>query len=133
VLYLDTSAFLKLLVAEKHSAATRRHLRGADLWSSVLLDVEAHRAGRRLGVSAAVVDDHLEAVTLVALSDSTIRTGRFIGSDGLRTLDALHLAAATELEADLEAVVTFDRRLAGACAAEQITVVTPGLPKQWWA
>ena len=48
--YLDTSAFLKLLVAEEHSAALRRHVRSLELWSSTLLGVEAHRAAPRLEV-----------------------------------------------------------------------------------
>jgi predicted nucleic acid-binding protein len=49
-----------------------------------------------------------------------------------RTLDALHLAAALELGADLEGFVTYDHRLAAACIAEGIDVRAPGRPGGWW-
>jgi uncharacterized protein len=44
----------------------------------------------------------------------------------LRTLDAVHLAAAMALGDDLEGVVTYDERFAGAAEAQGIPVVTPG-------
>jgi uncharacterized protein len=134
MLYLDTSAFLKLLVDEEHSHEVRSMLeRSLDsVWSSTLLDVEAHRAARRLGVPADVVADHLETVTLFALGESTLVDARTVGPDTLRTLDALHLAAALELGADLEAVVTYDRRLAAGCASVECPVVAPGLADGWW-
>lgn len=125
VLYLDTSAFLKLLVAEQHSAALRRALAAAELWSSILLDVEAHRAARRLGVQEAAVVTALDTVSLVIPSETTYAAARTIGSDDLRTLDALHLATAQELGADLEAVVTYDRRLAAGCEALGLRVLAP--------
>jgi uncharacterized protein len=130
--YFDTSAFLKLIVAEDHSLELREAMMGADLWSSVLLDVEAHRAARRLGVSADAVSQALEAVALITLGDDAVRNARSIGEDGLRTLDALHLATALELGDDLEAVVTYDRRLAAAAADEGVAVESPGLPPNWW-
>ena len=132
MLYLDTSAFLKLVVEEEHSAALRATLRGADLWSSALLDVEAHRAGPRLDVPADVITEHLEAVTLVTVGEGTLAAARSVGVPALRTIDALHLAAALELGADLDAVVTYDRRLAAGCSAESCAVVGPGLAARWW-
>lgn len=125
ILYLDTSAFLKLLVAEQHSAALRRALDGAELWSSTLLDVEAHRAARRLGVDGAAVTAALEAVSLVVPSEATFAAARSVGTDELRTLDALHLASAQELGADLGGVVTYDERLAAGCRAAGVPVVAP--------
>ena len=44
----------------------------------------------------------------------------------LRTLDAVHLASALELGADLEAFVTYDARLAAAARGAGLTVVSPG-------
>lgn len=38
--YLDTSAFLKLIVAEDHSLELREAMTGAELWSSLLLEVD---------------------------------------------------------------------------------------------
>lgn len=125
VLYLDTSAFLKLLVAEQHSTALRRSLRSAELWSSALLDVEAHRAARRLGLEEGAVVTALEAVSLIVPTETTYAAARMIGPDELRTLDALHLASAQELGADLEAVVTYDLRLAAGCGAVGLDVLQP--------
>jgi len=132
MLYLDTSAFLKLLVEEGHSGELRSALEGESLWSSSLLDVEAHRAARRLGVDVGIVADLLDTVTIVAIGAQTMIRARDVGLDTLRTLDALHLASALELVPDLEAVVTYDRRLAAGCDAEGCAVRTPGRPDNWW-
>lgn len=132
MLYLDTSAFLKLLVTEKYSDELRSTLAGTAVWSSTLLDLEAHRAGRRLGVDRATVSETLEYVSLIFPNETTFATARDIGPDVLRALDALHLAAALELGADLDAVVTYDKRLALGCEALGVAVLAPGLPPTWW-
>lgn len=132
MLYVDTSAFLKMIVAEEFSQHTRRRLRHATAWSSTLLDVEAHRAARRLGLPSPLVDEALEHLTLVTIEDSTIEGARSVGSDDLRALDAIHLATALEMGDDLEALVTFDRRLAASAAAIGMTVLTPGREDDWW-
>jgi predicted nucleic acid-binding protein len=125
VYYLDTSAFLKLVVVEKESKALRAALAGAGLWSSTLLDVESHRAARRLAVEPTAVVAALEAVALVSPSDTTFASARDLGPDSLRTLDALHLATAVELGRDLHAVVTYDARLALGCTAVGLAVLQP--------
>ena len=132
MLYLDTSAFLKLLVDEDHSDDLRAALDEESLWSSSLLELEAHRAARRLEVPADLVADTLDVVTLFMIGERTFAVARDIGPDTLRTLDALHLAAALELGSDLDAVVTYDRRLAAGCIAEGCRVLAPGRPDGWW-
>lgn len=130
--YLDTSAFLKLLVDEEHSAALREALIGQEVWSSTILAVEAHRAALQLGIDRSAVDLRLAGVTLIVPSESTFVSARAIGTSELRTFDALHLAAALELAADLDAVVTYDRRLAEGCDHEGVAVEAPGLASRWW-
>ncbi|HEX4980769.1 MAG TPA: PIN domain-containing protein [Ilumatobacteraceae bacterium] len=132
MLYLDTSAFLKLLVDEEHSSDLRTSLDAENIWSSSLLDMEAHRAGRRLGLPADMVSEHLDAITIFTPGDRTFAAARNVGPDTLRTIDALHLAAALELGADLDAVVTYDRRLAAGCTAAGCNVKAPGLSDGWW-
>jgi predicted nucleic acid-binding protein len=44
----------------------------------------------------------------------------------LRSLDALHLSAALEIGDELDAVLTYDQRLADAAQALGIDVVAPG-------
>jgi uncharacterized protein len=133
VRYLDTSAFLKLLVLEEHSSAVAADTAGSDLWSSTLLAVEAHRAALRLGIPASDVDEVLDEVSLVLPAASTFHLAQSVGIPVLRTLDALHLATALEIGAEVEAVVTYDRRLATAVATAGMTVRSPGLPEGWWS
>lgn len=133
MLYLDTSAFLKILVAEEHSLALRTELANRVIWSSSLLAVEAHRAALRLGIDHEDVDLRLAAVTLIAPSESSYFSARTVGTVMLRTLDALHLASALELGADLDAVATYDRRLAEACDQLGIEIFSPGTRARWWA
>ncbi len=123
---------MKLLVAEDYSTLLRAALAEREIWSSSLLAVEAHRAAQRLGVDYEEVDIRLAAVTLVAPSETSYFSARTVGTPMLRTLDALHLASALELGADLDAVVTYDRRLAEAIDLEGVEVVAPGMLGRWW-
>jgi predicted nucleic acid-binding protein len=133
VLYLDTAAFLKLLVREDHTDHLRAALGNAEMWSSTLLAVEAHRAATRLGLHRSAVDDLLATVSLVLPGDATYFRARTIGVATLRSLDALHLASAVELGDELEGLVTYDRRLASGADEIGLTVLSPGQPARWWA
>ena len=88
IAYLDTSAFLKLVVQEPSSDDVRAAVTNVELWSSTLLAVEAHRAALRLGIPPEEVDHALAAVTLVVPSETTFMTARSIGTADLRTLAA---------------------------------------------
>ena len=127
VWYLDTSAFLKLVVDEAGSAAMRSWSSAHDaLWSSQLLRTEALRAGQRLGVEERSIDGALETVSLVLPSVATYASAGRLRPQGLRTLDALHLASALEIGPDLEGMVVYDRRLSDAAREASIPVVSPG-------
>lgn len=126
VWYLDTSAFLKLLVAEPESDAMQAWFADhGPIWSSQLLRTEALRAATRLEIDPQLLDDALETVSLVLPAVSTFLAAGTLGPPVLRSLDALHLASALELGADLEGLVTYDVRLAGAAAAASVNVVAP--------
>jgi len=127
VWYLDTSAFLKLLVAEAESDALQAWLVAhGPIWSSHLLRTEALRASLRLGIDQPAVDEALETVSLMLPAVSTFLTAGTLEPAPLRSLDALHMASALELGDDLEGLVTYDARLAGAASAASVTVVAPG-------
>ncbi|MGE0881543.1 MAG: type II toxin-antitoxin system VapC family toxin [Acidimicrobiia bacterium] len=131
--YLDTSALLKLLVRETHSAAMTRWAAGNDLWSSSLLAIEAHRAALRLDIPSGEIDALLDEITLVFPAPATFHAAQSIGQVNLRTLDALHLATALEIGDELECVVTYDQRLAASASTLGLDVVAPGLRSSWWA
>lgn len=120
--YIDTSAFVKLVVEEAESQALRVFL-GVDprrLVASVLLEVEAVRAARAVGGAvAATISSMLESVDLVELTPAVRARARTLDPVGLRTLDAIHLA--TALEVDAREALVYDRRLGE--AAEQYGIV----------
>lgn len=124
--YLDTSAFLKLAVAEEGSPAVRRWFTDhRPCWSSQLLVTEAHRAATRLGVDPNVIDELLDGVSLVLPSASTFEAAARLAPVELRSLDALHLAAAAELGPDLEGVVTYDQRVIAGAQSAGFAVIRP--------
>jgi len=53
---------------------------------------------------------------------------RRVRPDRLRSLDAIHLASALVIDADV--VLTYDERLARACADNGLRVATPGTPQR---
>lgn len=112
--YLDSSAFVKAVVAEPGSAALRRHLaaRGGRRVSSALLRAEALRAVRHLGAGATgAVRAALRRVDLVAVDDRILDTAGILEPKVARTLDAIHLATALALGDDLAEILTYDRRM----------------------
>ena len=124
--YLETSAFLKLLVAEDHSGAMRSWFaRNTDCWSSQLLSTESIRAAARLALDVRSVEAVLDAITLVLPAESTFRLAATLAPQALRSLDALHLASALELGPDLEGIVTYDDRIIRAAEAVSVVVATP--------
>lgn len=126
--YVDTSAFLKLVVRERDSAAARRFLLGHDgsLVASDLLRTEALRAAKRHSLPAVRrARELLEAFTILRLSTDACERAAELDPSILRSLDALHLASALTLGDGLDAVVTYDERLADACALHGIEAVAP--------
>jgi len=127
--YLDTSALVKLVVSERESAALHAYLRrvGDDtLFTAALTRTELVRAVLGAGIAAVAqarrVLDELDTVNMTrGLLDAAadLRPAR------LRTLDAIHLAAARRAGAELRAVVTYDNRMAGAAADLGIPVEAP--------
>lgn len=127
-LYLDSSAFVKLAVQEEETPALRRYIAGgADRRvSSVLLRTEAVRAVRHLGAEAlATVREGLKRIDLVAIDDRILDAAGVLEPKILRTLDAIHVATALALGDDLDAIVTYDERMAGAARALGLTTVAP--------
>lgn len=124
--YIDTSAFLKLLVAEVESPALRAWLAGHEpAWSSHLLRTEAMRAATRLGVDHLVLEQALATVSLMLPGSTTFSTAGKLAPHVLRSLDALHLASALELGSDLQGVLTYDARMSQGARELGIPVTSP--------
>lgn len=127
VVYLDSSALAKLVVHEPESPALRRYLRRRSQRAScALARVELVRAVRPQGPSAiAVARRVLAGVDLIRLDDALLDDAAELGGTALRTLDAIHLAAARALGHELEAVVTYDTRMTDAANTLRMSVVAP--------
>jgi predicted nucleic acid-binding protein len=125
--YLDTSAFVKLVVAEPESTALARFLRR---WpsraSSALLRAEALRALGRFGQQQAGAARQLfGGLHLIAMDDALLDRAGELRPWTVRSLDAVHLAAALSLGSDLGVVVTYDERLAEAARIQGLDVAAP--------
>jgi predicted nucleic acid-binding protein len=125
--YLDTSGFLKLVRSEPESSALRAEIASGDaLVSSALLLVEGRRAAGRYGPLAfARARTALTTVTLLPLDDATLEQAADLEPAELRSLDALHLASAIGLGAELGRFYCYDHRLAAAAATLGVDVRQP--------
>lgn len=125
--YLDSSAAVKLIVREAESAALRAWLDPHDiLASSALLRAELLRAVRReeparIGDARAA----LVAFVLRAVDDDILDTAGEIAPRSIRSLDAIHLATALRLADELNAIVTYDRRMIEGARALGLPVASP--------
>ena len=126
--YLDTSALVKLVVAESESAALRKWLRGADrnpvtcdLARTELLRAVRRSAPTRIVQARAVLD----SVALTEVATAIFEGAGRLDPAGLRSIDAIHVAAALDLGDDLDGIVTYDDRLAEAAELNGIVVARP--------
>ena len=125
--YLDSSALVKLVVREAESSALRRYLRRRPRRvSCALARVEVIRAVRPQGPAARARARHvLERLSLLRLDDPLLDMAAKLDAPSLRSLDAIHLAAAQALGAELESLVTYDVRMTGAATDLGLRVASP--------
>jgi uncharacterized protein len=130
-LYVDTSALLKLYVDEADSPLALEHVRSDPVvvtsWVSV---VEVRRNIARLldeparGSATAAFEEDLDSFALVAAGELVCRAAARIGEIlGVRSLDAIHLASAQQLQIPRLAFLTFDLRQAQAARSLGFTVL----------
>ncbi|OLE39631.1 MAG: hypothetical protein AUG00_01380 [Candidatus Rokubacteria bacterium 13_1_20CM_2_70_7] len=129
MVYLDSSALVKLVVSEPESAALMEFLRGRpDRVSSTLVLAEVPRALRRARLGAAArrrAREILARVALVDIDRRALAAAAAIDPPTARTLGAIHLATALGLREDLVALITYDRRLAIAAELADLHVQAP--------
>lgn len=114
-------------MSEPESIALRRYLvRKRPLVTSALARTEVSRALLPFGRSAvARGEDVLRRVDVVRLGERVLRAAGAMLPIEVRSLDAIHLATAQELGADLARVCTYDERMAAAATRLGLTVVAP--------
>jgi len=132
MIYLDSSALVKLALAEPESQALARWLaERADqpLVSSVLHRSEVPRAVW-LAEPGALPRSYrvIKRIGRVALTPDVLDTSATVPPKSLRTVHAIHLASALALKRDLTAFVAYDERLLAAAKDAGLPVANPGAP-----
>ncbi|HYA00334.1 MAG TPA: type II toxin-antitoxin system VapC family toxin [Candidatus Binatia bacterium] len=125
--YVDSSAFMKLVVEEPESSALRRHLAaGNGQTSSALLLTEVSRAAIRVSQAHLAHARRLfTEIDLIDVDRSLLERAGDLQPAEVRSLDAIHLATAMALSSDLAEVVTYDGRMADAALQWGMRVVAP--------
>lgn len=124
LVYLDTSAYVKLLLREDGHVELRSELSHWEGYvSSMLLGVEAIRACSRYGRDCAqAARAWLQGVSLLPLDDGILDTAGELGPPALRALDAIHLATALRVKKEVGAFFSYDQRLREAAAGRGLSV-----------
>jgi len=124
--YLDTSALGRVLLGEPDAPTILAALEEFDAYvASRLMAVELRRLALRHD-RRTQAERLLEAVSLVPITDALVAAAKTV-SPTVTTPDAIHLATALELAAAglLDAMVTYDARLAGAARDHDVVVLSP--------
>jgi predicted nucleic acid-binding protein len=129
MIYLDSSALLKLLFEESESAALASWIAervDTPVVCSELAKVEVVRATRRLDAAAVPAARTLVSqLDLIPLNGGLIEEAADAGDPLLRTLDAIHLASALSIRDELTAFVAYDSRLITAARDAGIETISP--------
>jgi predicted nucleic acid-binding protein len=131
--YADASALVKLVRDEPESPVLRTFLAGADLVSCALVLTELPRAIRRaaahdprlsLDTLIARAAELLDALALLPVDGALLAAAGALTEPALRTLDAIHVAAAALLS-PLDAFVSYDERQAAAARLAGLRTISP--------
>ena len=133
MIYMDTSALTKLLIAEPETPELRTWLaaqidQGESAATSALGRVELMRTVARYGDTGQADRARylLDGLDILPLTEPIMTLAESLGPATLRSLDAIHLAAAAYFEQELTAVVTYDHRLMNGCRDIGIATASPG-------
>ena len=130
-LYVDSSALLKRYIEEPDSDVADSMLRSeTSLVTARHTIVEVRRnlarllSGADLAAARSTFSEDLEALSIIELDEVTCEGAAAIAeTTGVRTLDALHLAAAQRVGGSAVPFLTFDLRQAQAARVLGLTVV----------
>jgi predicted nucleic acid-binding protein len=129
LLYLDSSAILKIVVPEPESKALFKFLNDWPLRiSSELARTEVLRALRRAGAKAPSFrrgQKTIERLGLLPVDSRVLTDAAFMKPAKMRSLDAIHLATALSLGSELAGIVTYDERLSEAASLNRVAVWAP--------
>ena len=129
MIYLDSSALVKLVITEPESAGLSHWL--ADRpnlirLSSPVARVEVARAVWRADPGALPVCYRImRRIREVWLTDQVLSRAAGVRPPGIRAIDAIHLASALEIRGDLTGFVAYDKRLLDAAREAGLPAASP--------
>jgi len=125
VFYVDSSALVRLATDEPGAEAVSALIsHDAEIMTSSVALVEVRRALGRIAPGYDP-DDVLDQCIVIALDAGVIARAGVLAPATLRSLDAIHVASALTVAADLDAFVTCDQRQASAAVAAGLPVQVP--------
>ncbi|TFD75045.1 type II toxin-antitoxin system VapC family toxin [Cryobacterium fucosi] len=134
IAYLDTSAAGKLLADEPESGALRAHLddligrMDTEIVSALLVETELRRMATRVGIPQAAASDVLIRLAMIEMDRNLFREAGTLPGSTLRSLDALHIAAA--LQAGADEYISYDPRQLQGAEAVGLRVRSPGRSRE---
>ena len=130
VVYLDSSALVKLLVLEAESTALRSFLADRPRRAtSAVAEVELRRAARRASGAEELERRAIEVIGglyLIEVDAAIRQIAASLAPTSLRSLDAIHIASALALGDSLASLVAYDARLLSGARASNLVVSAPG-------
>ena len=127
MLYLDSSAIVKLVVREPGSSGLVDVVSSdPDVVSSAVAYTEVMRAVRRAGGPTRRAEQVLRSIALVPVDQAILREAATLTPVSLRSLDAVHLASALSLRPDVDALISYDAHLARAATAAGLSIRVSG-------
>jgi predicted nucleic acid-binding protein len=130
IIYVESSAAAKLLAREAETNALMDALdrltedSSSHLVSSLILETELRRLAVRAELAQPDVTEVLDRFELVDLDRSVFTSAGILPGKHLRSLDALHIAAALKLDADL--MISYDARQIAAAESVGLRTLSPG-------
>jgi predicted nucleic acid-binding protein len=126
VLYLDSSAIVKLVVREPETPALMPVVAAdPDVVTSAIAYPEVMRAIRRIGGPVPRAEQVLSSIALIPVDRAILMEASAVAPTSLRTLDAIHIASALSLQPDLDGFVAYDARLSEAATAAGLRRLAP--------
>lgn len=127
VVYIDTSAYVKIPLVEDECEALLRQLSECEGFvSSSLMAVEALRACARYGTRyERAAREWMQGLALLPIEEAILDIASEVEPPGLRSLDSLHLATALSIRDEIDVFVTYDERLGDAAEGQGLRVLSP--------
>lgn len=126
IAYIDASALVKLVLAEPESLEMARwYVESERVATSRIGIIETRRAVARRLHDPVHLDRVLSGIEVISVTTRLGDRAAAINPSSVRTLDAIHLATALSIGANLTSFVTYDDRLAAAARDLGLPVVSP--------